>query len=73
MECLEKDPARRPASADAVSTRLDAVSLEKPWTLERAERWWAMHRTAEARPVADVLRSQEWRELRVGPQVRPKG
>jgi eukaryotic-like serine/threonine-protein kinase len=26
MECLEKDPARRPTSAEAVSTRLDAVS-----------------------------------------------
>jgi hypothetical protein len=28
MECLEKDPTRRPASAEAVSTRLDAVSRE---------------------------------------------
>ncbi len=28
MECLEKEPARRPSSAEAVSTRLDAVSLE---------------------------------------------
>jgi serine/threonine protein kinase len=72
MECLEKDPARRPASAEAVSNRLDAVSLESAWTVERAERWWAMHRPADARPVADVLLSQEGRELRIGPRVRPR-
>ncbi|HEX5962353.1 MAG TPA: serine/threonine-protein kinase [Gemmatimonadales bacterium] len=75
MECLEKDPAHRPASAEAVSTRLDAVSLESPWTVERAERWWAMHRPlpADARRVAEVLLSQEGRELRIGPRVRPRG
>jgi eukaryotic-like serine/threonine-protein kinase len=73
MECLEKDPARRPASAEAVSARLDAVSLEKDWTVERAERWWATHRPADRRPVADVLLSQEGRELRIGPRVRPRG
>jgi hypothetical protein len=75
MECLEKDPARRPASAEAVSTRLDAVPLESPWTVERAERWWAMHRPppADARRVAEVLLSQEGRELRIGPRVRPRG
>src|SRR3954469_16590881 len=75
MDCLEKDPARRPASADAVSTRLDAVSLESPWTVERAERWWEMHRPvpADARRAAEVLLSQEGRELRIGPRVRPRG
>jgi hypothetical protein len=75
MECLEKDPARRPTSAEAVSTRLDAVSLESAWTVERAERWWAMHRPlpADARRVAEVLLSQEGRELRIGPRVRPRG
>jgi eukaryotic-like serine/threonine-protein kinase len=75
MECLEKDPARRPASAEAVSTRLDAVSVESAWTVERAERWWAMHRPvpADARRVAEVLLSQEGRELRIGPRVRPRG
>jgi len=75
MECLEKDPGRRPTSAEAVSTRLHAVPLESPWTVERAERWWAMHRPvpADARRVAEVLLSQEGRELRVGPRVRPMG
>jgi hypothetical protein len=75
MECLEKDPARRPTSAEAVSTRLDAVSLESAWTVERAERWWAMHRPlpADARRVAEVLLSQEGRELRIGPRARPRG
>jgi eukaryotic-like serine/threonine-protein kinase len=75
MECLEKDPAGRPASAEAVSTRLDAVSLESAWTVERAERWWAMHRPlpADARRVAEVLLSQEGREFRIGPRVRPRG
>jgi serine/threonine protein kinase len=75
MECLEKDPARRPSSAEAVSTRLDAVPLEPAWTVERAERWWAMHRPlpADARRVAELLLSQEGREFRIGPRVRPRG
>jgi serine/threonine-protein kinase len=73
MECLEKEPARRPASAEAVSIRLGAVSLEEAWTLERAEGWWAAHQPADTRPVADVLLSQEGRELRIGPRIRPKG
>jgi eukaryotic-like serine/threonine-protein kinase len=75
MECLEKDPARRPASAEAVSTRLDAVPLESGWTVERAERWWGAHRpvAADARRVAEMLLSQEGREFRIGPRVKPRG
>jgi eukaryotic-like serine/threonine-protein kinase len=75
MECLEKDPTRRPPSAEVVSTRLDAVPLSSAWTVERAEDWWATHRPPppDARPVADVLLSQEGRELRIGPRVRPRG
>jgi serine/threonine-protein kinase len=75
MDCLQKDPARRPSSAETVSTRLAAVALESPWTVERAERWWEMHRPVPpgARRAAEVLLSQEGRELRIGPRVRPKG
>jgi eukaryotic-like serine/threonine-protein kinase len=75
MECLEKDPTRRPPSAEVVSTRLKAIPLTSAWTAERAEQWWATHRppSPDARPVADVLLSHEGRELRIGPRVRPRG
>jgi len=75
MECLEKDPTRRPPSAEVVGTRLNAVLLTSAWTAERAEHWWATHRppSPDARPVADVLLSQEGRELRIGRRVRPRG
>jgi eukaryotic-like serine/threonine-protein kinase len=73
MECLEKDPAQRPASVNAISIRLRGLSLENPWTLERAERWWAAHRPGNGRLVADVLLSHEGRELRITRAVRPRG
>jgi serine/threonine-protein kinase len=75
MQCLEKEPARRPASAEVVGARLDSVPLTAEWTAERAEEWWAMHRprSRDARPVADVLLSHEGHELRIGPRVRLRG
>ena len=75
MECLQKDPGRRPASAEVVGERLSAVPLTSAWTAERAEEWWAVHRPRprDARPVADVLLSHEGRELRIGPRVRAQG
>ena len=75
MQGLEKDPARRPRSAQEVIDRLSAVPLASPWTAERAEQWWAMYRPRahDARPAADVLLSHEGHELRIGPRVRPRG
>jgi len=74
MECLEKDPLRRPPTAEAVSDRLSSVGLVEAWTAERAEQWWARHRPLplNARPVADVLLSHEGHELRIGPPVRAR-
>lgn len=71
MECLQKDPARCPASADIVAHRLTAVRMASAWTAERAEQWWTQHRPLprDARPVADMLLSHEGRELRIGPRV----
>jgi serine/threonine-protein kinase len=75
MECLEKDPASRPPSAEAISNRLDGVQLASAWTAHRAKEWWVTHqpRPRESRPVAEMLLSHEGHELRIGPRVRPSG
>jgi eukaryotic-like serine/threonine-protein kinase len=75
MQCLEKDPARRPLGAQVVSEWLSSVLLTSAWTAERAEKWWATHRPRgrDVRPVADVLLSHEGHELRIGPRIQPRG
>ena len=40
MDCLEKAPAKRPATALELWRRLGEVPLDEPWTPERAECWW---------------------------------
>jgi serine/threonine-protein kinase len=72
LECLEKDPAKRPASAAALEARLAGLALEPAWSRERAERWWRAHapEAATARPVADMLLSQEARPVKVIRQAR---
>jgi serine/threonine-protein kinase len=43
LECLEKDPARRPATAEALWDRLDRVPLASTWNQRLARTWWQMH------------------------------
>ena len=40
-DCLATDPEQRPASADAVIARLDAIRLAEPWDQRTAREWWA--------------------------------
>ncbi len=46
LDCLEKDPSRRPESAQALMDRLDACDDVVPWAIEEARRWWRARKTA---------------------------
>ncbi len=43
MDCLAKDPDRRPATARALSDRLRDLRIEERWTEARAQAWWDTH------------------------------
>jgi len=40
LDCLQKDPNLRPASAEALRDRLSACDDVAPWAAEEARRWW---------------------------------
>jgi serine/threonine-protein kinase len=77
LQCLEKDPEKRPASAAEVQARLQQMPIATAWTRERAEDWWMVHApgVSASRPIADVLLSQEARpvtESTALPSQRPR-
>jgi serine/threonine-protein kinase len=43
LDCLEKDPGRRPQSAPALRERLMACRHRDAWTSREAQRWWDAH------------------------------
>ena len=43
MACLEKDPGKRPQSADALLRMLNAAELRARWDSDTARVWWEQH------------------------------
>jgi tRNA A-37 threonylcarbamoyl transferase component Bud32 len=50
LSCLEKDPSRRPQTAQQLDALLSACALDKVWTPGLARDWWELH---EPTAVAD--------------------
>jgi serine/threonine-protein kinase len=52
LACLEKDPARRPASMTALRAAIDELGIEE-WTEADARRWWRerSHQARDARAL----------------------
>ncbi|MFN2384763.1 MAG: serine/threonine-protein kinase [Thermoanaerobaculia bacterium] len=46
LECLEKNPDRRPASAKDLLDRLSSLDDVEPWAADEARGWWRGRRTA---------------------------
>jgi serine/threonine-protein kinase len=57
LECLEKKPADRPASAAELSRRLANAVDADGWDQEKAARWWELHQPVreEAQPGLSPL------------------
>ncbi len=43
LQCLSKEPAKRPRSADELTKQLDALALAARWEPRHARSWWEMH------------------------------
>lgn len=47
MQCLEKEPARRPPTAETLATMLLACDCGEVWGPAAARDWWSQHRPLE--------------------------
>jgi DNA-binding NtrC family response regulator len=43
LDCLSKEPSRRPASAELLCERLAGLQNVAPWDQRRARSWWEQH------------------------------
>lgn len=66
LTCLEKDPARRPQTAEKLHDALAEINVRTPWTADRAAEWWRLH--APAGRVREMSSTEAARQER---PVRP--
>jgi serine/threonine-protein kinase len=58
MDCLEKNPNKRPQSARELAERLEALAFEYPWGRERARLWWRKNQVEPALEPTDPATPQ---------------
>lgn len=69
MQCLEKNPNKRPQTARELSDALSALQFERPWTDERAELWWKQNRPEAERPSSALDEKERAAEPSAAPAL----
>ena len=59
LDCLAKEPAKRPASALELDRRLAEIERAEPWQQADAERWWREHLPQLSAPAPGGDRSDD--------------
>jgi serine/threonine-protein kinase len=59
LSCLEKDPARRPASAREILAALDALEDVGAWTQDAARAWWEQHEPERLKAASGATASMD--------------
>jgi serine/threonine-protein kinase len=52
LACLEKDPTKRPQTADELTAMLSSARVGEEWTQEKARKWWDANRSRRAEAPA---------------------
>jgi serine/threonine-protein kinase len=71
MQCLEKNPNKRPQTARELSDALGALQFEHPWTDERAELWWKQNRPQEQRATSALTEQERASAPKLEPATEP--
>jgi serine/threonine-protein kinase len=56
LRCLEKEPEKRPQSADELAGLLAGCIKDGAWTAERARRWWETHLAHDGQELSHDLK-----------------
>lgn len=71
LQCLHKNPNKRPQTARELGDRLRALDLHSSWTRERREQWWSRHGLGADPSAAEPAPPDPSSSVQLEPQPAP--